>query len=593
MARFDTEYLLSVHRAAEAAGHGGKSAVYAEACRTLGIGRAALHRHLNEACNRARRKRRADKGAHTLPFEEALIISAYLMEGYRKNRKKTVSLKEAVRTLRANGKILAGRVDPETGEFFPLSDSAIHKTLYAYCLHPKQLRQPPPHIHMRAKHPNHVWQIDASVCTLYYLPTGEALIETDQAVHYKNRPENLAAISRQRVIRYVVTDHASGVIRWRYYPHSESGENTVRFLAWAMLPKDKLTRDPFYGVPFIVQVDPGATSAGLVQRFCERLTIELLVNLPGAPRSKGQVENAQNIVETYFEQGLRFCGKRIRSIEELNALADTVQVYFNATENHSRHGRARLDEWMTIRQEELRVLPEGINLLALATTKPETRVISDDLTIEFLGRRWKVAEVPSAIVGGQVDVCENPLQGGVFAVIFGEDGRETLKQLPEVRRVEHGYYEDATVIGEKFISHKDTPADRNRKLVAQIAAGVEGIEAATKKRRRKDYEPFDGTIEPFKRAKETVLPDRLSRRGEAQDMPRSLAPEVDALPLGHRAAARRLIELLGDAWRPEYMQEIQTRYPAGVPEADLEALAAEFRERGETPAKRPPLKGVK
>jgi hypothetical protein len=44
MSRFDTEYLVSIHRAAEAAGHGGKEAIYQEACQTLGIKRATLFR---------------------------------------------------------------------------------------------------------------------------------------------------------------------------------------------------------------------------------------------------------------------------------------------------------------------------------------------------------------------------------------------------------------------------------------------------------------------------------------------------------------------------------------------------------------------
>ncbi|WP_054772764.1 hypothetical protein [Methylogaea oryzae] len=47
----------------------------------------------------------------------------------------------------------------------------------------------------------------------------------------------MQAIELFRVIRYVITDHCTNLTRWRYYPHSESGEHTVRFLAWAMRPR--------------------------------------------------------------------------------------------------------------------------------------------------------------------------------------------------------------------------------------------------------------------------------------------------------------------------------------------------------------------
>jgi hypothetical protein len=82
-----------------------------------------------------------------------------------------------------------------------------------YGLHPDQLLAPAPVTELASRHPNHVWQIDASLCTLYCLGNGaKGLQGMEGQVYYKNKPGNLERIG-QPVWRYVVTDHASG---WLY-----------------------------------------------------------------------------------------------------------------------------------------------------------------------------------------------------------------------------------------------------------------------------------------------------------------------------------------------------------------------------------------
>lgn len=572
MASLDTAYLVGIMHEAAAAGHGKKGAIYARACEFLGVSLQTLHREL-AAIRINNRKRRADAGNHQLPLAEAHIISAYLMEGYRQNNKKMVAIGEAVSSLRANGLIMAGYVDTDTGELIELSDSAIARALRSYNLHPEQLRRPAPHVNLRSKHPNHVWQIDASVCTLYYLPTGESLIETNQAVHYKNKPGNLEKISQQRVIRYVGTDHCSGVIRWRYFPHSESGEHTVQFIAWMIKPKAALTLDPFYGVPFIIQVDPGATSAGLVQRFCDRLGIDLHVNKPGAPRSKGQVENGNNLVEVNFEQGLRFCGHKIKSIADLNQHADVYQRYFNATRKHTRTGMTRTEGWLHIKPHELRTVNEAIDLLALATSKPESRKVGGDLTISYKGK-WKVAKLPFVQVGDEVLVCDNPLNGMVMAVIVGDDDRETYVELEQVAINEWGFDADGPVIGDNYASHADTVADTNRKLVTQIATGTTNLDDAKKARSRKGYAPFDGKIDPFKQANETVLPAALPKTGTAMG---TAAAEIELKRMNKVQMAKWLQGRLLHDYEPAMLADLSKRFPDGATEPDMEAVLADLR----------------
>ncbi|MCH3857668.1 hypothetical protein LZB78_09785, partial [Campylobacter jejuni] len=76
----------------------------------------------------------------------------------------------AVEVLRANNMIEALRINPATGEVSPLSISTIRKALRNYRLHPEQMLAPAPAMSLRSLHPNHVWQIDASRCVLFYLP---------------------------------------------------------------------------------------------------------------------------------------------------------------------------------------------------------------------------------------------------------------------------------------------------------------------------------------------------------------------------------------------------------------------------------------
>ncbi|MCQ8182208.1 hypothetical protein NP603_13885 [Methylomonas sp. SURF-1] len=586
MASLDTAYLVGIMHEADNAGHGKKGDVYKRACAFLGVSLQTLHRELSMIRVNSR-KRRADAGNHQLSLAEAHIISAYLMEGYRQNNKKMVAIGEAVASLRANGLILAANVDTDTGELTELSDSAVARALRSYNLHPEQLRRPAPHVNLRSKHPNHVWQIDASVCTLYYLPTGESLIETNQAVHYKNKPGNLEKISQQRVIRYVGTDHCSGVIRWRYFPHSESGEHTVQFIAWMIKPKAALTLDPFYGVPFIIQVDPGATSAGLVQRFCDRLGIELHVNKPGAPRSKGQVENGNNLVEVNFEQGLRFCGHKIKSIADLNRHADVYQRYFNATRKHTRTGMTRTEGWLHIKPHELRTVNEAVDLLALATSKPESRKVSGDLTISYKGK-WKVGKLPFVQVGDDVLVCDNPLNGMVMAVIMGDDDRETYVELEQVTINEWGFNADGPVIGNNYASHADTVADTNRKLVAQIATGTTNLDDAKKVRSRKGYAPFEGKIDPFKVANETEIQTVLPKRGTDAGLE---SPTRELHRMNRVQMAKWLAGRLRDDYDPAMLPDLAKRFPDGATEPELEQVLADLA-AGRSAAGRAKLQAV-
>jgi hypothetical protein len=202
-----TQALIDVHQRAHAAGHGGKAAVYAAACAHLDLSLPTLMRRLSEVVVRPARKRRSDAGECALSLPDAQLLSAVLMEGFRANDKRILSLREALAKLRANRPGFACMVDADTGELIALSESACARALRRYALHPEQLRQPAPAQQLASLHPNDVWQIDASISTLFYVPEVGGAQDMNPAVFYKNKPENFEKIKRQRLTRYVLTDH--------------------------------------------------------------------------------------------------------------------------------------------------------------------------------------------------------------------------------------------------------------------------------------------------------------------------------------------------------------------------------------------------
>lgn len=557
----------------EAAGHGERGAILAEASAALGVSTQTVHRWL-AAHRYTGRKQRCDAGQLCLSREDATIVSTYLNETARAHGKQIGTLTQTVKILRANGMIKAERIDTETGEVCLLSDAAIARALRHYQLHPEQLRQATPHQPLSSPHPNWCWQVDASVCVVYYLPDGGAgLCDLKQAVHYKNKPENLKAIEKFRVIRYVGTDHCSGVLRARYYPHSESGEHTVRFLAWLMAPKADLA-DPFHGAPNYLMVDPGATSAGLVRRFCDRCEIELIVNKPGNPRAKGQVEQGNNLWETRFESGLRFVRDKITDFASLNALADAYQLHMNAHEIHSRTKTTRFAKWLEITPEQLRITAPEEALLSLATEAAETPTVSGQLTVRFKGREWGVRHVPGVAVKGKVEVLWHPFVADTaMAVARDAEGRELHIPLEEVTYDANGFPSTAATIGVEFKSLPDTLAVTNAKEVARIAAGTETLAETEKVRRGKDYTPFNGAVNPYIEAETTPAVTYLPRAGTPLEAP---MPETATRTLTATRAAMVLRERLGEAWQPAFFEFLQQRYAEGISEAALERLAEQW-----------------
>lgn len=194
------ERLSEIAKTAQNLGRGEKSRYLQTKADELQMSVSTLYRKLESVAVKPTRKARSDKGEMTLSLDDAKLISSVVMEGMRKNGKRIMTVERAVTMLRANSMIQACHTDGTA-----LSVGAIVRGLKAYHLHPDQLLEPNPVMSMKSLHPNHLWQIDPSLCVLYYLPrnkvqgkdTGLRIMNSDE--FYKNKMDNFTKIINDRV----------------------------------------------------------------------------------------------------------------------------------------------------------------------------------------------------------------------------------------------------------------------------------------------------------------------------------------------------------------------------------------------------------
>lgn len=565
-----TQRLVQVAQAAAAAPSGGKQAVYQAACRELRISLATLHRYLGKVTVKTERKKRSDAGDVSLTREEAVAISAALMVSHRKTNKRLMSIGQAVDVMRANGEVRAERIDPATGEVKPLSDSAIARALRHYGLHPDQLNRPSPAVELKSLHPNHVWQIDASLCVLYYLnarteaEAGLQVMERDK--FYKNKPANLKRIEADRVWSYEATCHNSGAMKVRYVMGAESGANLAECFIEFIQQREG---DPMHGVPFILMMDMGsANTSGLFSNLARRLQVKTIAHAPGNARATGQVEKSRDIIERSFEAGLRL--RPVRDLAELNAQAQRWSTWYNANKVHSRHGKTRYDQWLTITPEQLRIAPAVDVCQELLTHHPELRKVSDTLTVSFKGREFDVRAVPGVMVGEKLAIALNPYASDAATVVDTDaEGNETLHAIPLVMRDDAGFRTDANTIGEDWKRPADTTLEGNRKEVERFAMDASTDEEAEAKRKAKAV-PFGGRIDPLKVIDQAPERTFLPRRGTELQTGVATHKAPARVLTGFEAAAE--LRRMGVEMDREKTAQLRAWYPDGVPEDQLQAL---------------------
>ena len=562
--------LQEVHLAANAAPQNGKGQVYAKAAQQIGRSLPTLHRYLKAAIVKTPRKRRSDAGDSALCLEQAQSLCTVLMEAYRANDKKISSVKLALARLRKNCPGFAQWTHPATGEIANLSASACSRALRHYGLHPEQLRRLGAAQPQRSLHPNDVWQIDASISTLFYVPD-EGMADMGPDVFYKNKPENFERIKRQRLTRIVVTDHCSGAIFLHYVAGGESVANMADAFLRCMQPR---AGQMLHGVPFHLCMDPGSGFAGAFKNLLARLQIEAIVNQAGNPRAKGQVENAHNLVECDFESGFKYTA--VPGIDWVNEQAQGWMISYNSTQVHGRHGLARYAKWMEITQPQLRLVGATV-ARDLLVHDHKTPKVDGELCVRFAGKRWSVREVPNVMIGEKLKVTYNPFNpASAYVLEVDADGHELLIEIPEVLLDAHGFAQDAALMGREMKSQPDTRADTNRKLVERLATGTTTDEAAAAARKAKQL-PFGGDFNPY--AHHADVPDAtlLPRRGTelVTSLRAQVAPErvLKGFELAARLAAK------GVPMTPDLSAVLAEQYADGVPEDQLDELQARLTVR--------------
>lgn len=582
----EIDYLRGIAQQLKAAKHGKKGRIIQDASTFLSISHAELYRRLENVGYTTERKTRSDKGKSAISADVAKEIGGLLMISKRANGKQNGTIKAVNQLLRDNGVNLN------------VSDTTVSRALRKHHFHPEQLSVPSAHIRQRSLHPNHVWQIDASVCVLFYLPNGGIKIMEEKEFN-DNKPKNLEKISRVRVIRYVITDHYSGWLYVEYVSGAEDSNNLINCFLNAIQQRNR--QEPMHGVPHILMMDKGSANlSGYFLNLLDRLQVRHIEHAAGNPRAKGQVECAQNIVERNFESLFRINQfAQIKSIDELNVYAAQWRAAFNQSAVHTRTKQTRNQVWMTIQPEQLRLAPNPDICRELVTTMPKSATVRGDLTVThsvkgFGNQSYDVSHIPDIYVKAKVEIVVNPYRiPDIDVVVTDIEGNKTNYTVSPQKLDKASLFPlDAPVIGEGIESLPDSIADKHRKAITKAAYGVETQAEVSQalKKRQAAYEHLDATAS----INAVFIPEFLPRSGEqliTEQTRRELAP------LNHVEAAKQIKALLSaqdfaELWTAQSYQALVKAHPQNVPVDAVRQIADSMISQHQTQQKTPHLRVI-
>ncbi|EAP1480028.1 transposase family protein [Salmonella enterica] len=575
------EILVDIARAVRMAPHGQKGAIYDAACQKYGISKQTLLRKLNGVAGKKPRKTRRDKGKTCITMNDMKYIAGSIIQATRQNNKRNLGVAHAADELRDAGLVVASRMDKETGELIPVHPDTVRRAMKRAQMHPDQLKQPAPSVQLRSKHANHVWEMDASMCVLYYLkkpkkskttaPTSLHMMYEDE--FNKNKPRNAERVTDYRVWSFEITDHNSGWIYVEYRFGGEKAEHYADVLINAM--QERGGADVLHGVPEILFTDPGsaliATSFG---NMCRALGIRMIQHKARNARATGSVEKARDIIERRFESLLSFEG--VADLDDLNARARVWRMKFNRTVIHSRHKKTRTDRWLeSVNGHLVKAPPEALCRDA-AMHAPESRRVGSDMHISFAGQSFSVARLVAmdqVCIGDNVQVTRNLFSpDAVYVVMKGEDGWDKFYECKVADVIEGDYFRvDACVIGEEYRVLPETKAQKNLKEVEMLIAGSDTPVKPEDIRKSKTL-PFGGGFKPLTALDNEYHPEYMPVKGEDSPLTRR---HLDIPPLTHVQAAMSLrtkLKAQGREWNPGHYQYLVEHYPDGIPEELLDIV---------------------
>jgi len=496
-----------------------------------------------------KRKKRSDAGECSLSEGQILWIASQIKCTAREVKGPITPVEKALMDAEDNGIVDKGTISP----------ARLATILRERGLSAGDLKRPTPHSHMRSLYPNHVHEVDMSVCIQFYL-RGKLHI-MDERDFYKNKYANFTKVKR-KLIRYVATDHYSGAIWFQYfYSGGERAEDLFEFLVSLWQPKhDKL---PFRGVPEILLCDPGSAAAAKSMRgFIDAMGITIPKGLPHTPRRQGQVECAHNIVERWFESGLRM--NPAMSIAELNENALDFCIWYNATKIHSRHRMTRTHCWLTITETQLRECPDTDLLREIFAQPRESRKVRNDYSISFKGETYDLRHIPELLPGrSHVDVSIRPFTSPEILVRF-KDGEHLVRP---VGTANGGFRADAAIIGEEFKAVPESATQRQGKLLDRIAYGDQNPKA-------KHAVPHSGIVVMGNKA-EKVSGEFMPRKGTAHAVS-ARKEDFEGREISVLEALKRIRPLVGQI-SAEDNRAFRNRYGTSIPVAEVDRLTRDIR----------------
>ena len=567
------DYLRELARKLVAAPHGGAGSLVDDAAQFLGMSKQTIYRHLKAVAGwESGRKCRSDKGSTSVGSDALMTLATMQRESVRDNGKQTMKTPVARSVLQANGL--------EVG----VSNAQLNRLMRDRGLNVEAQQVAAPAQQMRALHPNHVHQVDPSLCLVYYLNGRQQIMEDRE--FYKNKLENFAKV-KFKVWRYVLWDMASSAIQvWYCEAAGESQANMFSFLmhAWG-----KQEGRLFHGVPKYLYWDKGSANvATAIQCLLRSLECESRTHEAGNARAKGGVEGGNNIVETQFECRLRF--EPVEDVESLNRAAQTWSEAYNANLIPGQDTRlrrvglsmpvARYDLWQLIKPQQLRLLPPVDVCQALMTGKEVERKVDGHERISFKHPKaeramtYSLKGMDGVNVGDMVSV--RPLVYGELAIqieLPRFDGEPLVYRAePELEFDDFGAPLSAAVFGEEMQSHADTPAMKAGKAMDELAFPDQDADKA----RQKKVVPFGGEIKAHSYLQEVDQPSYLQRPGVDIATPAHAAPAAPRM-LDSTVVMLRVRSELGRNLTTEENQFMTARFAAGVPEDQLDALIDQFK----------------
>ena len=577
----EMQLLQSIAAQLTSAPHCGRGKIAANGARLLGVSVQTLYTRLRKVGYSSGRKLRSDRGDTRLDRESVRNVAAILQASRRTTGKALLPVKDAMDVAAANGMLAT-----------PVSAATMLRVMRREGCHPAQLAQATPHTSMRSLHPNHVWQLDASVCVIYYLRNGRVGV-MDERKFNARKPRDLARVDNRRVLRYAITDHFTGDVIARYF-HT-AGEDQLTLFEFLMHAFHTWEGRVMHGVPWMLVWDAGsANQSHGIKNLLTALGVRHWAHIPGNSRAKGQVEGTHNVVERKFEGRLTFT--RVESVEQLNAHLDTWLRSFNGAATHRRHGHTRDALWQTVRADQLRLCPPRETCAVLMHSRPEPRVVAGNLTITFKPRggergTYSVAHIDGVRVGDRLNVVLNPYRApAIFVVGQAEDGSTRYTECAPITTDAAGFFSDAPVFGERFAAQADTDVDTARKDANELAYGerdtLDAIAAKTK-----GAVAFDGAIDPFKdlQEKAAAVPAFMQRRGTELHL--ANPAHVDMKPLDLVEVLFELRARLGRSLEQREAEAVRAWFPEGVPHEEVDALVDRINQlpaAGALPASEPP-----